>query len=123
MKKEIILKRCPICGALVRVMKDGPMMCCGKVMESVVCNSKDYAEEKHMPTYKRKENELIITVPHVMNEDHYIEWIGLVNENEEIIKKLVPGEEAIVTFPYIEGSMIYSYCNQHGLWKVEIEEQ
>ncbi len=120
MKKEIVFKRCPICGALVRVVEDGPMMCCGKVMEEVHCNSKDYASEKHLPTYEQKEDKIVVTVPHVMNEDHYIMWIGLVNEKEEMVKKLVPGKEAVVTFPKIEDAVIYSYCNQHGLWKIEV---
>lgn len=122
MKKEMILKRCPICGAIVRVLKDGPIMCCGKPMEKIECNSKEYAFEKHLPTYEEKENQLVVTVPHVMNDDHYIEWICMVSETEELFKKLVPGEEATVVFPYVEGAVIYSYCNQHGLWKTEVKE-
>lgn len=123
MKKEIVLKRCPICGAVVRVMKDGPMMCCGKPMERVECNSKDYASEKHLPTYEVKGNEIVVTVPHVMDEEHYIEWVCMVSNKEEIMKKFVPGNPATVTLPYVEGAVIYSYCNQHGLWKTEVKKE
>ena len=40
----------------------------------------------------------------------------------EIIKKfLLPNEKASVVFPYVKGSIIYSFCNKHGLWSKEVE--
>lgn len=119
--QEIVLKRCEICGAIVRVVKDGPVMCCGRSMEKVECNAKDYSFEKHLPNVQKENDKIIVRVPHVMDEGHYIKWICMVTEDGEYLKKLNPGNEASVVFPYVSGSTIYSYCNIHGLWKKEVE--
>ena len=52
-----------------------------------------------------------------MEEKHYIMWISLVTDNKVIRVGLKPGDEPIVRLPYIKGSIIYEYCNLHGLWK------
>ena len=90
-------------------------------MEKLVPNSVDAAVEKHVPTYEKIEDEILVKVNHVMEKEHYIEWISLVKENKEITVKLYPEQDAEVRFPYIAGSTIYAYCNKHGLWKNEVE--
>lgn len=120
MKNEIILKKCPICGALVKVIKDGPMVCCGQMMEKLEYNSNDYSHEKHLPIIEKKDDNILVTIPHVMDEEHYIQWICMVTEEGEDMKWLNPQNKASVVFPYVEGSIIYSYCNLHGLWKKEV---
>ena len=82
-------------------------------------NSVDAAFEKHVPNYEEKDGKIIATVNHVMDEDHYIEWIAFVGENKEETVYLKPGEEARVEFSKMNGK-IYSYCNKHGLWVKEI---
>ena len=62
-----------------------------------------------------------IIVPHVMEDAHYIEWILVKGERENREVLLSPGEEAKFVAPYEKGALIYSYCNLHGLWKVEVE--
>ena len=66
-------------------------------------------------------NHIIVKVNHVMEEDHFIEWIAMLANNKIIKKFLLPGEEACVIFPYVKGSKIYSFCNKHGLWAKDIE--
>ena len=34
---------------------------------------------------------------------------------------LLPNEKASVVLPYVKGSIIYSFCNKHGLWSKEVE--
>ena len=126
MKKELILKRCKSCGALVKVLKDCNcagcgIQCCGESMELVKANSVDASFEKHVPTYEIVDNEIVVKVNHVMEEEHYIEWISLVSDNIEITVNLAPGQEAIAKFPYVKEATIYSYCNKHGLWSCEVE--
>ena len=91
-------------------------------MEDVIANSVECAVEKHIPTYEIDDDELVVRVNHVMEKDHFIEWISLVKENKEITVKLYPEQEAIVRFPYIKGATLYAYCNKHGLWKKDIED-
>ena len=51
-----------------------------------------------------------------MEEEHYIEWISYIYDNKEQIVYFKAGEEAIVTFEYVRGAIIYSYCNKHSIW-------
>ena len=126
MRNELIIKKCKSCGATVKVIEDCNcagcgIVCCNEQMEKLVPNSVDAAVEKHVPTYEKIEDEILVKVNHVMEKEHYIEWISLVKENKEITVKLYPEQDAEVRFPYIAGSTIYAYCNKHGLWKNEVE--
>ena len=56
-----------------------------------------------------------------MEEEHYIEWITFKNENKEKTIYFKPGEEAVAKFCYHPGTIIYAYCNKHGLWKKVVE--
>ena len=126
MKNELIIKKCKSCGAIVKVIEDCncegcKIKCCGETMEKLVPNSVDAAVEKHVPTYEKIGDEILVKVNHVMEKEHYIEWICMVNENKECMVKLYPEQEAEARFKYIPGSTLYAYCNKHGLWKAEVE--
>ena len=118
---ELKLKKCLICGRVVEVTDDEPVMCCGQEMVDVVPNSTDAAVEKHVPNYEKVEDEIFVTVNHVMEKEHYIEWLELVTDSEKIKVELYPEQEAQARFPYVPGSKIYAYCNKHGLWVKEVE--
>lgn len=124
--KELHLKKCSKCGALVKVLVDCDcddcgLTCCGERMQTVKPNSVDASFEKHLPTYEKKDNNIIITVNHVMDEDHYIEWILVKMSNEDHELLLKPGATPEMIVPYEKGTLIYSYCNKHGLWKNEVK--
>ena len=126
MKRDLIIKKCLDCGAIVKVIKDCTcdncgIKCCEKEMKELIPNSVDAAIEKHMPTYEIKDGMLIIKVDHVMESDHYIEWISIVSEKKEKTKYFDPGNKAEFHCKYIPGSTIYSYCNKHGLWGLDVE--
>lgn len=122
MKKELIIKKCSKCGALVKIINDCNcddcgIKCCNEEMVIVKSNSVDVAVEKHVPTYEIKGNDIVVTVNHVMEDDHYIEWIALVTEEKEEIYYLKPGVSATVTFKEVKEGKLYSYCNKHRLWE------
>ncbi len=124
--KELVIKRCGKCGAMVKVLEDCNcdncgIQCCGEPMETLIPNSVDAAVEKHVPTYEIKDGKILVKVNHVMEEDHYIEWISIVFEDKTVTKYLKPGEEATTHCKYVPGSVVYAYCNKHGLWKVDVE--
>ncbi len=126
MENEIIIKKCQKCGAVIKVLKncnyDGcEIQCCGEPMQKLVPNSVDAAVEKHVPTYEKVEDEIYVKVNHVMEKEHYIEWIALVKENKEYMVKLYPEQNAEARFKYIPNSTLYAYCNKHGLWKAEVQ--
>ena len=126
MEKELVIKKCSKCNTLIEVIKDCncdncSIKCCGEEMIELVPNSVDAAFEKHVPNYEVIDNRIIVTVNHVMEEDHFIEWIAMSSNNKIIKKFLLPNEKAIAIFPYVKGSKIYSFCNKHGLLAKDIE--
>lgn len=87
-------------------------------------NTTDGAKEKHIPVYEKKQNQILVTIgsiEHPMTEEHYIKWIAMATERGIKIIDLNPQMPPKVTFEYQENSIIYAYCNLHGLWKKMIE--
>ena len=126
MSKELVIKKCKHCGAMIKVIEDCNcpgcgIKCCDESMQVLVPNSVDAAVEKHVPTYEVKEGKIFVKVNHVMEEEHYIEWISMVSDKKECTQYFKPGEEAQAHFKYIPCSTIYAYCNKHGLWKTEVK--
>lgn len=125
MSRELVIKKCFKCGAVVKVLKDCECSCgfecCGEKMKTLMPNSADAVAEKHVPTYEVQEGKIFVKVPHVMEEDHYIEWISIVFDGKEKTTYFKPGEEPVAHCKYVPGSTIYAYCNKHGLWKKEVE--
>lgn len=126
MNKELVVKKCAKCGALVVELnkcncENCGIKCCGEEMKVLAPNTVDAAVEKHKPTYEIVDGMLKVKVNHVMEEEHYIEWICIVGDNINIMKKLNPNEVAEFTCEYSENVEIYSYCNKHGLWKTEVK--
>ena len=68
------------------------------------------------------EDEISVTVNHVMEKDHYIEFIALVSDTKIYLEKLNPEMNAQVRFKYIKGATLYAYCNKHGLWMSKIDK-
>ena len=93
-------------------------------MELLVANSQDAATEKHVPVYERVEDEIVVKVgeiEHPMEKDHYIKWIAQVSDNQTTRIRLYPEQDTTVRFKYIPDSILYAYCNKHGLWKTEVK--
>jgi len=124
--KKLIIKKCLKCGAMVKVIEDCNcencgITCCGEAMSEVKANTSDGAVEKHKPTYTHKDGKLIVGVDHVMEEDHYIEWLCLLTDTKEEYIYLTPEDEPTYIFDNVKSGTIYAYCNKHGLWETEIE--
>ena len=79
-------------------------------------NDVDASFEKHVPQYERVGDKIEIFVNHVMEEDHYIEWILVDYGTEQVIKHFHPGDDPRVVVDYRDGMKAYSYCNKHSLW-------
>ena len=124
--RELIIKKCLKCGAIVKAIEDCNcencgIQCCEEKMVKLEPNSVDAAFEKHVPVYEIKDDKIYAKVNHVMEEEHFIEWISFVSDGKEVTKYFKPGEEAEAHCKYAPETVIYAYCNKHGLWKTEVK--
>jgi superoxide reductase len=85
---------------------------------------KDVGAEKHVPVLEKTEKGFKVkvgSVPHPMEETHFIEWIEL-RAGDEVCKKfLKPGDAPEAEFE-LEGADLSDvkareYCTIHGLWR------
>ncbi|MBL6991884.1 MAG: desulfoferrodoxin [Bacteriovoracaceae bacterium] len=115
--------KCDLCGNIVEVMHaaGGKLVCCGQPMGHQNENTTEAAVEKHIPTVSFSSGELAVKVgstSHPMADDHYIEWIELVNKDTIYRQHLSPGGEPSYNFKVEHNNyVVRAYCNLHGLWK------
>ncbi len=122
-KKQVY--RCKICGNIVEVVHPGKgeLVCCGESMELLPEKSDDGGFEKHVPVIEKTEEGVVVrvgSVPHPMEENHFIEWIELEADGFVTRKFLKPNEkpEAWFNVKIRDDSSLKAraYCNIHGLW-------
>jgi superoxide reductase len=124
MAKLLEVYKCEVCGNVVEVLHEGAgeLVCCGEAMKLYVANTTDAATEKHVPVIKLTSEGAKVTVgsvAHPMKEEHYIEWIQLIDDGTTQRRTLKPGDEPAAIFGGVKSGSISAraYCNLHGLWK------
>ena len=121
--KKLEVYKCLVCGNMVEVVHqgEGELVCCGQAMKLLAENSVDAAKEKHVPVVEKVEGGYKVTVgsvPHPMEEKHFIEWIELVADGKAYRQFLSPGDAPEATFAVgAEDVVAREHCNLHGLWK------
>jgi superoxide reductase len=117
--------KCEICGNIVEVLHGGAgeLVCCGEPMKLLTENTVDAAKEKHVPVIEKSGDSITVTigsVPHPMEEKHFIEWIELVADGKAYRQFLKPGEAPKATFA-VSAQQVSAreYCNLHGLWSTK----
>ncbi len=123
MAEQRQIYKCEICGNIVEVLHpgQGELVCCGQPMTLLEEKTEDIGKEKHLPVMEETENGIIVRVgstQHPMEENHYIEWIEVITENETLRKHFQPGEAPEAFFPVRSFKLVRAYCNVHGLWKL-----
>jgi len=115
--------KCNICGNVVEVLHTGvgQLVCCGQPMELLKEKTMDVGSEKHVPMIEKTKTGIKVkigSVPHPMEEKHYIEWIQVIADGVGCRKFLKPGDKPEAEFN-IKADKIEAreYCNIHGLWK------
>ncbi len=115
--------RCPICGNIVEVIHtgQGQLVCCGQPMELLVTKYEDVGVEKHLPVIEKTATGIIVkigSVPHPMEENHYIELIEVIADDKVYKKYLKPGQTPVAEFEIKSDDIkARAYCNVHGLWQ------
>ncbi|HHD82786.1 MAG TPA: desulfoferrodoxin [Bacteroidetes bacterium] len=123
MTKKLEIYKCEICGNIVEVTHEavGVLVCCGQPMVKLEEKTADSATEKHVPVIEEVEGGIKVkvgSVPHPMEEKHYIEWIEIIVDGKSYKQYLKPGDKPEAFFP-VKGNDIIAreYCSIHGLWK------
>ena len=117
--------RCEMCEIIVNVEEKGPggLSCCGKPMTKLIpMDEGSEGLEKHVPVLEITGNEVVVkvgSVMHPMDEDHYIEFVELLQNDLVVAKKqFKPGDEPLAKFVLdnVDNLKAREVCNKHGLW-------
>jgi len=115
--------KCSICGNIVEVLHAGigELVCCGEPMELLKEKTDETGNEKHVPVIEKTETGIKVkvgSIPHPMEEKHYIEWIEIIADGISYRKFLKPGEKPEAEFEIKVGKIeAREYCSIHGLWR------
>ncbi len=121
--------KCNVCGNVVRVnlAGKGDLVCCGQLMELIKPKSKEAeGKEKHLPVVETSPGGVKVkvgSVPHPMEQNHYIVWVEVEVDGCCYEKFFKPGDEPAAEFLLKEGWKVKSvreYCNIHGLWETKM---
>ncbi|MCJ7729226.1 MAG: desulfoferrodoxin [Sedimentisphaerales bacterium] len=123
MAERLEIYECKVCGNIVEVLRggQGELVCCEQPMEKLVAKTADAGKEKHVPVIERLADGFKVkigSIPHPMEEKHYIEWIELLADGIAYRKFLKPGVAPEAIFN-IKASTVSAreHCNIHGLWE------
>ncbi|MCP4351872.1 MAG: desulfoferrodoxin [Desulfobacterales bacterium] len=123
MAEKLQVYKCEACGNIVEVLHSGAgeLVCCGQPMKLLAENTVDAAKEKHVPVLEKISGGVKVkvgSVPHPMEEKHYIEWIEVIADGKAYRQFLNPGEAPEATFNIeADNITVREYCNLHGHWK------
>jgi superoxide reductase len=117
--------KCASCGNVAEVLTpgNGIFACCGRSMVHLAPKSADQGKEKHVPVIEKFNGGFKVkigSIPHPMEDKHFIEWIEVITDGKVYRQSLKPGQapEAVFNLP-AENIRAREYCNIHGLWEVQ----
>jgi superoxide reductase len=123
MAKKLEIYKCMVCGNIVEVLHggDGELVCCGQPMENLAEKTADQGKEKHVPVIEKISGGYKVkvgSVPHPMEEKHYIEWIEILADGVAYRKFLNPADAPEAVFNLKANTVTArEHCNIHGLWR------
>jgi len=122
MTKMLEIYKCGICGNITMVVNasGGTLVCHGQPMILQTEKTDDVGKEKHVPVVEKTATGIRVkvgSVPHPMEEKHYIQWIEVISGDNLFVRGLKPGQKPEAEFPIRDAPMkVRAYCNVHGLW-------
>jgi len=117
--------KCEICGNIVEVLHggQGELVCCDHPMKLLEPKTEEQGKEKHVPVVEKTEEGVLVkvgSVPHPMEEAHFIEWVAVQTGKGICRKFLRPKEKPEAVFEIKENILRASeYCNIHGVWSTK----
>lgn len=121
--EKLQVYKCEECGNIVELIRagGGKLVCCNQPMVLMEENTTDAAQEKHVPVIEKIDGGIKVTVgsvPHPMQQDHYIDWIEVIADGKACRQFLKTDDAPEAVFK-VESDAVTAraYCNLHGLWK------
>jgi superoxide reductase len=114
--------KCEVCGNITKVVHNsgGLLVCCGKPMILQQEKTTDQGKEKHVPVIEKSASGIMVkvgSVPHPMEETHYLEWVDVRTGENVYVRSFKPGEKPETEFCIADTNVkARAYCNVHGLW-------
>jgi superoxide reductase len=130
--QKLKIYKCPVCDTVVEVLNewgqpDGPgwgldIVCCGRSMGRMRERTRDRRRDAHLPVIQRTDGGVKVSIGrpgHVMEEDHYLEWIEVLSNGRCYRQFLRPGDEpaAVFNIAFRPDLVARAFCNLHGLWR------
>jgi len=125
MAERLGVCKCSVCGNMVQVIRSGTggLVCCGQPMENLAAKMADQGREKHVPVIEKVSGGIKVkvgSIPHPMEEKHYIEWIEVLLDGKSYRQFLRPGQAPEATFDLAAGNVTArEFCNIHGMWEAK----
>ena len=104
---------CPVCGNVIHSMGEAAIHCHGILLTPLEAEP---ADERHMLSIERVEDEYYVRIDHSMTKEHYISFVAAASSDQLQMVKLYPEGNAEVRFKIRGVRRIFYYCNRDGLF-------
>ncbi len=109
---------CPICGNIIHCMGEASIHCHGVVLTP---HQAKVGDSDHKVCIEKVEDEYFVRIEHPMTKDHYISFIAALSGDRLQLVKLYPEGNAEARFKINLVKKILYYCNQDGLFAVNLK--
>ena len=104
---------CPVCGNVIHSMGEAAIHCHGILLTPLEAEP---ADERHMLSIERVEDEYYVRIDHSMTKEHYISFAAAASSDQVQMMKLYPEGNAEARFKIRGVRRIFYYCNRDGLF-------
>ena len=104
---------CPVCGNVIHSMGEAAIQCHGILLTPLEAEP---ADERHMLSIERVEDEYYVRIDHSMTKEHYISFVAAASSDQMQMVKLYPEGNAEARFKIRGVRRIFYYCNRDGLF-------
>lgn len=104
---------CPVCGNVIHSMGEAAIQCHGILLTPLEAEP---ADERHMLSIERVEDEYYVRIDHSMTKEHYISFAAAASSDQVQMVKLYPEGNAEARFKIRGVRRIFYYCNRDGLF-------
>ncbi|MBQ9401458.1 MAG: helix-turn-helix domain-containing protein [Eubacteriales bacterium] len=111
---------CPVCGNVIFARGEAMISCCGIRLPALEAEE---ADEAHAVGVEQIEDEIYVTASHPMSKEHSLSFITYMTPDRCETCILYPEGNAEARFFYRGAGWIYTYCNQHGLYRCRLDKK